>query len=289
MESIREYSGLWHSVYWFPSNKFVGEQPSEYDMQAHWDGDTLVLESVPNDIGAYMLIRLAIDEITGVATGNWYETTSPSGEFKSAQYSGAGQLVIDPETLTLEGKWAGAGHDHKLDKMRVYAGNWEIWAVDARVRQSDDELDLEGLWRSCYRYPSSGRDSEEFWGRHTVRATHSGTSLKFESVPDSASHVTVELHMDRDGKAAGTWREETDPHGYYKGAVYEGTIALSLSPDGKRLSGTWRGRGKNGEMNSDVWEITRDGVDAPGNGVPDGATGADTEAGAAADATTDKN
>jgi hypothetical protein len=26
----------------------------------------------------------------------------------------------------MEGKWAGAGLDRKLNKMRVYAGNWEI-------------------------------------------------------------------------------------------------------------------------------------------------------------------
>lgn len=126
MEAVRDYSGLWHCVYWFPSNKFVGDEPSEYDMKGRWDGDTLVLESVPNDIDAYMLVRLTIDENTGVAIGNWHETTSPTGEFKGAQYSGAGQLVIDPKTLTMEGKWAGAGYNRKLGKMRVYTGNWEI-------------------------------------------------------------------------------------------------------------------------------------------------------------------
>jgi len=118
----------WHSVYWFPSNKFVGEEPSEYDLKSYWDGDMLVLESVPNEGHSYMLIRLKIED--DVAIGNWYETTSPAGEFKSAQYSGSGQLIVNPETYSMEGKWAGAGYDHKLKQMRVYTGNWEITPIE---------------------------------------------------------------------------------------------------------------------------------------------------------------
>lgn len=114
----------WHSVYWFPSNKFVGDEPSEYDMVGILDGNTLVLESLPNDEHSYMLIRLKLDN--NIAIGNWYETTSPTGEFSSAQYNGSGQLIVDPETYNMEGKWAGAGYDHKLKRMRVYVGNWEI-------------------------------------------------------------------------------------------------------------------------------------------------------------------
>jgi hypothetical protein len=41
-------------------------------------------------------------------------------------YSGSGQLMVNPETGNMEGKWAGAGFDHKLKTMRVYSGNWEI-------------------------------------------------------------------------------------------------------------------------------------------------------------------
>jgi hypothetical protein len=117
----------WHSVYWFPSNNFVGDEPSEYDMTSYWNGDTLILESEPNDENSYMLIRLRIKD--DIAIGGWYETTSPSGEFKQAQYSGSGQLVVDPKTHFMEGKWAGAGYDHKLKRMRIYTGNWEITPI----------------------------------------------------------------------------------------------------------------------------------------------------------------
>ena len=96
-------------------------------MKAYWDDDMLVLESEPNEERSYMLIRLKIDN--NVAVGNWYETTSPTGEFKSAQYSGSGQLIVSPETYNMEGKWAGAGYDHKLKQMRVYTGNWEITPI----------------------------------------------------------------------------------------------------------------------------------------------------------------
>jgi len=124
---VSDFSGLWRCVYWFPSNRFVGEEPSEYQMESHQDGDTLVMESVPNEEGSYMLVRLKLDG--EIATGNWHETTSPTGEFKGATYSGAGQLTIDPKTHYMEGKWAGAGYDHKLKKMRIYSGNWEISPV----------------------------------------------------------------------------------------------------------------------------------------------------------------
>jgi len=123
-----DFSGQWKCVYWFPSNKFVGDEPSEYTMKAYREGDAVVFESLPNEEKSYMLVRLTIQD--DVATGNWFETTSPTGEFKGAQYSGAGQLVLDPKTLHMEGKWAGAGYDRKLKTMRVYSGNWEITPLD---------------------------------------------------------------------------------------------------------------------------------------------------------------
>ncbi len=115
---------FWHSTYWYPSNKLAGDEPSEYDMECVQDGDTLVFESLPNKEQSYMLIRIKV--VGEIATGNWYETTSPTGEFKGAIYSGAGQLMVNPETKYMEGKWAGAGYDHKLKAMRIYTGNWEI-------------------------------------------------------------------------------------------------------------------------------------------------------------------
>lgn len=119
-----DFSGLWQCTYWYPSNKALGDESSTYEMKACLDGTDLVLESIPNDEQSYMFVRLSI--VDNVAMGNWQETTSPAGEFKGALYSGAGQLIVRPATLHMEGKWAGAGFDHKLKTMRIYSGNWEI-------------------------------------------------------------------------------------------------------------------------------------------------------------------
>ena len=115
---------LWRCTYWYPSNAGTGDEPSEYRMKSYQDGTTWVLESLPNEEGSYMLVRLVVAD--DIATGNWHETTSPTGEFKGALYSGAGQLMVDPETKAMTGKWAGAGYDHELKQMRIYSGDWEI-------------------------------------------------------------------------------------------------------------------------------------------------------------------
>lgn len=129
-----------------------------------------------------------------------------------------------------------------------------------------DVSDLSGLWRSFYRYPSSGRGGDEFWGRHIVQGTQSGNTLRLESVPDSKSYLLLELQLDQDaGTANGTWREETELDGYYEGAIYEGTIELKIVENGQRLSGIWHGKGKEGDMNSDVWEFTKNGIAQPGD------------------------
>jgi hypothetical protein len=140
------------------------------------------------------------------------------------------------------------------------------------TEKTADNTSLEGLWKSFYRYPSSGRGNDAMWGRHTLRATQTDDGLHFESVPDSKSHVVIDIAPAQSSSSpradvlnnawSGTWREETEPNGYYKGAMYEGTIEFIVAADRQRLNGTWHGKGKNGEINKDVWELTRDGVAA---------------------------
>ena len=118
-----------------------------------------------------------------------------------------------------------------------------------------------GTWKSFYRYSSSSR-GEDFWGQHVLAVTQTGDKIHLESTPDSKSQVTIDLQLSEDGRAAtGTWRERTEPDGYYKGAVYDGTIELEVSPGGDRMSGTWHGKGKDGADNSDIWELVKE--DAP--------------------------
>ncbi len=124
MTELADFLGRWRCTYWFPSNTFVGEEPSQYTMVARQEGDELVLESEPNAEKSHLLVRLTLHD--DIASGTWHEITSPTGEFKGALYDGSGQLVIDAKTHFMEGKWAGAGFDRKLQKKRIYSGNWEI-------------------------------------------------------------------------------------------------------------------------------------------------------------------
>jgi hypothetical protein len=124
-----DFNKLWRCTYWYPSNTHVGDDVSEYQMTLQRMGNKLVFESVPNEEGSYMLVRLTVSD--NIATGTWHETTSPRGEFVGANYSGSGQMVVNPDTDYMEGKWAGAGYDHKLRRMRIYSGNWEIAPIKA--------------------------------------------------------------------------------------------------------------------------------------------------------------
>jgi len=56
--------------------------------------------------------------------------------------------------------------------------------------------------------------------------------------------------------ATGTWIEQTSPQGYYKGAVYHGTMQLIINPMGRAMSGRWLGFGKNFKINIGEWELT---------------------------------
>lgn len=58
-----------------------------------------------------------------------------------------------------------------------------------------------------------------------------------------------------DAIAAGTWNERTAPTGYYRGAVYHGTIQLVISPQARAMNGRWLGFGKDFIVNSGDWHL----------------------------------
>lgn len=118
----------WKLTHWYPSNDDKSEKSESHEMDSYWQHDTLVLESQPKDNGSYMLARLHFQD--DVVSGGWYESASLTGDNAGAQYSGQGQLVLEPDTYHMEGMWAGAGYDQEQMKMRVYTGRWEIVPVD---------------------------------------------------------------------------------------------------------------------------------------------------------------
>lgn len=111
-----------------------------------------------------------------------------------------------------------------------------------------------GVWLSRYEYFSSGRD-DTFVGLHYVLVLQHGDRLTVKSLPGSAAS-TLTLDMTADGSVlTGTWVEQTEPDGYYRGARYHGAIQMLAEPTGRRLVGKWVGFGKEMDINTGPWEF----------------------------------
>jgi hypothetical protein len=83
-----------------------------------------------------------------------------------------------------------------------------------------------------------------------------GGRLMLRSLPASKSRLSMDLSVN--GKVAtGTWAEQTQADGYYRGAVYTGAIQLLEREDGRHLTGAWVGFGKEPEeVNTGAWSLT---------------------------------
>ena len=125
------------------------------------------------------------------------------------------------------------------------------------------EKEFSGIWRSHYRYPSTSRQAE-FENEHLVRMHQFDKELIIESLPEKVNKSYVMVHLTLNNNiATGSWQEETDPDGYYKGAVYYGAIQVVVSPDKKHLKGKWLGFGKDMEVQVGPWKFTYLGEEIP--------------------------
>lgn len=115
--------------------------------------------------------------------------------------------------------------------------------------------DFSGIWHSRYVYPSTGR-AKNFTGEHYVVVRQHGARLLGQSVPHTlGSRLRLELGVEK-SVATGTWRENTSPTGYYKGATFHGTLQMVIDPSGRRMTGMWLGFGRDFSINSGEWELT---------------------------------
>lgn len=115
--------------------------------------------------------------------------------------------------------------------------------------------DFAGIWHSKYVYPSTGRGTT-LAGEHYVVLRQQGERLVGESVSHSTgSQLRLELGVEK-AVATGVWREQTSPAGYYKGAVYHGTLQLVVDPAGRSMNGMWLGFGRDFTVNSGEWRLT---------------------------------
>ncbi|MGH3352231.1 MAG: hypothetical protein ACRDPS_16295 [Nocardioides sp.] len=115
--------------------------------------------------------------------------------------------------------------------------------------------DLNGLWQSRYSYFSDSRQTT-LHSDHVVRLHHASGRLRGTAEPNDGNDSRLTLDMAVNGAiATGTWTERTAPEGYYRGAVYHGTIQLVVSPHARAMRGRWLGFGKDFVVNSGDWHL----------------------------------
>jgi hypothetical protein len=73
----------------------------------------------------------------------------------------------------------------------------------------------------------------------------------------SVRKTGLALNLSIEGTVAtGTWREQTSPTSYYRGAIYHGCLQLHIDPTGRNMTGKWVGFGKSSEMNTGEWNLS---------------------------------
>lgn len=112
-----------------------------------------------------------------------------------------------------------------------------------------------GVWLSMYEYFSSGRD-QSFSNAHYVVLLQHDDRLTARSLNGPEKSLLV-MDMIVDGNVVtGTWTEETERDGYYRGARYHGAIQMIAEPTGRRITGKWVGFGRDMEINTGPWTLT---------------------------------
>jgi len=120
--------------------------------------------------------------------------------------------------------------------------------------------DLGGRWTSRYTYFSTGRD-HECTGEHVLALRQRSGRLVGRSEPTETGFLDLDLQVDG-YLVVGSWTERTSPMGYYRGAVYRGTLMLLVDPTGRSMRGRWLGPDRDSTVDSGTWTLTR-GADAP--------------------------
>jgi transcriptional regulator with XRE-family HTH domain len=124
----------------------------------------------------------------------------------------------------------------------------------AEPRRGTGTSQLTGVWISRYVFESSGRGST-FSSAHYVLVIQHGAQLQVRSLPHTAAgRLLMDLTVNG-AVITGTWTEETNPGGYYQGAVYHGAIQMLLEPSGRKMAGKWVGFGRDFDLNTGPWSL----------------------------------
>ncbi|WP_412539363.1 hypothetical protein R8Z50_26415 [Longispora sp. K20-0274] len=119
-----DLSGVWHSRYGYYSDSRQQDLFGEHYVVIRHTADRLTVESLPHTTGSRLDLDLVVN--AAIVTGTWTEQTSPAGHYRGGIYHGTVQLVLDPMSQAMEGKWLGFGK-----KFTVNTGVWELQRVSA--------------------------------------------------------------------------------------------------------------------------------------------------------------
>lgn len=114
-----DFSGVWRSTYRVQSGPEQKVTETEHYVTMYYHGNQLVVESLPNPKGSYMMARFSLDG--RIATGSYHSQNSPNSATKGAIYYGAAQLILDADGKALRGKGVGFGKD-----MQVKMSDWDL-------------------------------------------------------------------------------------------------------------------------------------------------------------------
>ncbi|HEV7454268.1 MAG TPA: hypothetical protein VGO07_03335 [Candidatus Saccharimonadales bacterium] len=120
-----DFSGVWLSTYTFTSGVTGDLLETEHYVTMQRLGNQLVIQSIPNTSGSYMMARFTLDG--PIATGSYQSQNSPLSSTKGAIYYGAAQLVLDDNGKIFRGMGIGYGKD-----MKVKPSDWQIEHVGQR-------------------------------------------------------------------------------------------------------------------------------------------------------------
>jgi hypothetical protein len=143
-----------------------------------------------------------------------------------------------------------------MDRAQTLAETGLDSAFPLPGRTAERYGERSGIYLSVYEYPSGGRGGT-FTSKHYVMVVQRGATLAVRSVPASASQLAMDLSVN--GRVlTGTWAEQTQADGRYRGTVYTGAIQLieDENPAPRRFAGKWVGFGKDGETNTGPWSLT---------------------------------
>jgi hypothetical protein len=122
-------SGIWRSSYVYTSTDRAGDFTDNHYVVFRQHENRLVGQSLPHSTGSQLRIELVLEP--PVATGSWFEMTSPNGYYKGATYHGTLQMIIDPSGRSMRGMWLGFSRNFTIN-----SGRWDLILEESSVTKT---------------------------------------------------------------------------------------------------------------------------------------------------------